>query len=130
MEESRETRVGPSSLSCNSVLTLGGRVSAGTTLAVLAVAGVGAGLVLGWDSLVALGLSSFVLALLPCAAMCAFGLCAHRITRKDAGAVRAPVPPSEPQPPTAGTAAVAAETGGLDTPGTGAPAPVEDSAAR
>jgi len=129
MEKSHETRVGTSSLSCNPVLTLGGRVSAGTTLAVLAVAGVGAGLVLGWDSLVALGLSSFVLALLPCAAMCAFGLCAHRMGRKDAGA-SAPVPPSEPQPPTAGTAAAARETGGLDIPAASAPASVEDVAAR
>ena len=36
---------------------------------------VGAGLALGWPWLVAFGLAPLVLSLLPCAAMCAFGLC-------------------------------------------------------
>lgn len=36
---------------------------------------VGAGLALGWPWLAAFGLAPFVLALLPCAAMCALGLC-------------------------------------------------------
>ena len=85
--------------SCNPLLTLGGRVSQGTTLTVLAVAGVGAGLVLGWDSLVALGLSSFILALLPCAAMCALGLCAARMGKKDTGTAAPPIPPKEPPAP-------------------------------
>lgn len=81
------------------ILTLGGRLSQGTTLTVLAVAGVGAGLVLGWDSLVALGLSSIVLALLPCAAMCALGLCASQMGKKDASAPTAPIPSKEAEPP-------------------------------
>ena len=72
---------------CNPILTLGGRVGQGTTLTVLAVGGVAAGLILGWDSLVAAGLSGLVLAVLPCAAMCALGLCASRMGKKDAGAV-------------------------------------------
>lgn len=79
METSQELRIKKPLRSCNPILTLGGRVSQGTTLTALAVAGVGAGLVFGWDSLVALGLSSFILALLPCAVMCAVGLCASRI---------------------------------------------------
>ena len=36
---------------------------------------VGAGLALGWPWLAAFGLAPFVLAFLPCAAMCALGLC-------------------------------------------------------
>lgn len=42
----------------------------------LATLGVGGGLFLGWDWLAAAGLSSVVIGLLPCAAMCAAGLCA------------------------------------------------------
>ena len=53
MEKSQAMQVKASQQSCNPILTLGGRVSQGTTLTVLAVAGVGSGLVLGWDSLVA-----------------------------------------------------------------------------
>jgi hypothetical protein len=67
---------------CNPILTLGGRVRQGTTLTVLAAAAAGSGLVLGWDSLVALGLSSIVLALLPCLAMCALGVCASRMGKR------------------------------------------------
>jgi hypothetical protein len=96
MEKSQELQVQESSQSCNPVLTLGGRVSQGTTLTVLAVAGVGAGLVLGWDSLVALGLSSFVLALLPCAVMCAVGLCASRMGKSAQTATG--TPPATPGP--------------------------------
>ena len=96
MEKSQELQVNEPPQSCNPILTLGGRVSQGTTLTVLAVAGVGAGLVLGWDSLVALGLSSFILALLPCAVMCALGLCASRMGKTDRAA--AGTPPATPGP--------------------------------
>jgi len=100
METSQELQVKESPQSCNPVLTLGGRFSQGTTLTALAVAGVGAGLVLGWDSLVALGLSSFILALLPCAVMCAVGLCASRMGRSNqtaAGTLPATPGPGAPQ---------------------------------
>jgi hypothetical protein len=68
---------------CSPILTLGGRMSRRTTLTVLAVAAVASGLVLGWDSLAAAGLSGLVLAVLPCVAMCALGLCAGRSGGKD-----------------------------------------------
>lgn len=42
---------------------------------VLGAGVVAGGLFLGWDWLVAAGFAPIVLALLPCAAMCAFGLC-------------------------------------------------------
>jgi hypothetical protein len=44
-------------------------------LAVLAVAAVGAGLAFNWSWLVAAGVAPILLALAPCAAMCALGLC-------------------------------------------------------
>ena len=47
-------------------------------LAVLGVAGVAAGLWLGWSSLVAAGLAPLLLGVLPCIAMCALGLCMRR----------------------------------------------------
>ena len=88
---------------CNPILTLDGRVSQRTTLTVLVVAAIGSGLVLGWDSLVAAGLSGIILAVLPCAAMCAFGLCASRMGKKEtaAGTDTQAVPPKEAQPPAA-----------------------------
>jgi hypothetical protein len=50
---------------------LGGR----RTLTVLAIAAIAGGLALNWSWLVAAGLAPLVLALLPCAAMCALHLC-------------------------------------------------------
>ncbi len=69
--------------SCNPVLTLGGRVRQGTTITVLVALAVAAGLFFGWDSLVALGLSGIVLSVLPCLVMCALGICASRMGKKD-----------------------------------------------
>jgi hypothetical protein len=59
---------------------------------VLAVAIVGAGLALNWSWLVAAGIAPILLALAPCAAMCALGLCMSRMDgkscdSKDANAV-------------------------------------------
>lgn len=122
MEKSQAMQVRTSPQSCNPILTLGGRVGQGTTLTVLAVAAVGAGLILGWDSLVAAGLSGLVLAVLPCAAMCALGLCASRMGKKEAGAGTDAqvVPPNEAQP-LAAAAVESAEARAVET--TGAPAP-------
>lgn len=47
-------------------------------LAVLAIAMTGAGLALNWSWLVAAGIAPILLALAPCAAMCALGLCMSR----------------------------------------------------
>lgn len=48
-------------------------------LALLAVAIVGAGLALNWSWLVAAGIAPILLALAPCAAMCALGLCMSKM---------------------------------------------------
>lgn len=45
--------------------------------AVLAIAG---GIVFNWSWLVAAGFAPIILAVLPCAAMCALGLCANKLT--------------------------------------------------
>lgn len=54
----------------------------GKVLAVLAVAIVGAGLALNWSWLVAAGIAPILVALAPCAAMCALGLCMNRMGGK------------------------------------------------
>lgn len=82
MEESQAMQAKPSPQSCNPILTLGGRVSQKTTLIVLAVAAVGVGLVFGWDSLAALGLTTVIVSVLPCVLMCAAGLCMSRMGKK------------------------------------------------
>lgn len=107
MERPHDMQARSSAQGCNPILTLGGRISQGTALTVLAVAGVGSGLVLGWDSLVALGVSTFILALLPCAVMCALGICASRMGKKEAGGNTAAVvvPPKDAVPPATVTAA-------------------------
>jgi hypothetical protein len=53
---------------------LGGRRG----LILLAVAVLGAGVALNWGWLVAIGVAPILLALAPCAAMCALGLCAMK----------------------------------------------------
>ena len=60
-------------------------------LVLLAVAIAGAGLALNWTWLVAAGIAPILVALAPCAAMCALGLCMSRMgdkscsSGKDAG---------------------------------------------
>lgn len=58
------------------ILTLGDRLSRRVAVVAWSAAGVGLGLLFSWNWLVAAGLSSVVLGILPCAAMCAAGLCA------------------------------------------------------
>ena len=127
MQKSQAVQVDASRQSCNPILTLGGRVSPGTTLTVLAVSAVGSGLALGWDSIVALGLSTAVISLLPCLAMCAFGVCASLMGKKDAdaGTAAATVPPQEVQPPAAETMANAEATAveKIKAPASGATTP-------
>ena len=68
---------------CNPILTLGGRVRQGVTLAALVAAAAGAGLYFGWSSLAALGLTGVVVLLLPCLLMCAAGVCMSRMGKKE-----------------------------------------------
>jgi len=58
---------------------LGGR--RGLVLAAVAIGG--GGLLLNWSWLVAVGLAPLLLALLPCAAMCALGMCMSHGKGKD-----------------------------------------------
>jgi hypothetical protein len=60
----------------------------------LAIAGGAAGMFVGWDWLVATGLASLILGVLPCVAMCAFGLCAGRMMQGRQGPGGESTPPS------------------------------------
>ena len=62
-------------------------------IAVLAIAS--AALYFGWQSLVAAGVATVILGVLPCLAMCALGICAARMGRKDGGETQAAVPPND-----------------------------------
>lgn len=53
-----------------------------------------AGLALKWNWLVAAGIAPVLVSLLPCAAMCALGFCAHKMS----GAAAAKLPPDEGAP--------------------------------
>lgn len=57
-------------------LTLGNRLSRRTAVILWLMAAVALALYSGWSLIVAAGLSALVLSVLPCAAMCALGLCA------------------------------------------------------
>jgi len=74
------------------VLTLGDRLGHLSAVVLCLTAAVGIGLFFGWSWVVAAGLSSVVLAVLPCAAMCAAGLCMGRGGSKcaDPGSKSAP----------------------------------------
>lgn len=61
-------------------------------LLALAAAALGLGLAFNWSWLVAAGIAPLIVGLLPCAAMCALGLCAMGMGRKAA----APTPSSDP----------------------------------
>ncbi|HEV8553773.1 MAG TPA: hypothetical protein VGR65_10395 [Casimicrobiaceae bacterium] len=68
------------------VLTIGGRLNRRIAIVAWSAAIVGSGLLLSWNWLVAAGLSTIVLAILPCAAMCAAGLCMGGADNKRADA--------------------------------------------
>lgn len=58
------------------IATLGDRLGRRTAIVAWLAAAIGVALFAGWSWLVAAGLSTIVLAVLPCVAMCALGLCA------------------------------------------------------
>lgn len=79
------------------ILRLGDRLGWRTAVVVWLAVAIGSGLFLGWSWVVAAGLSSIVLGLLPCAAMCALGLCGGSSGKKCSDKTAAKVPP-ETQP--------------------------------
>lgn len=68
-------------------------------LAVSALLIVGAGLALNWSWLVAAGVAPIILALAPCAAMCALGMCMSRMSDKSSCGDKPIVKPEEPGDP-------------------------------
>jgi hypothetical protein len=59
-------------------------------LIVFATVALLAGLALGWNWLVAAGIAPILIAMLPCLAMCALGLCMHRGGEQSCSAENAP----------------------------------------
>lgn len=85
MNASTETKTAELSLA-QTVLVLIRHYLGRRGLIVLALAAVGAGLYLSWGWLAAVGMAPLLLALAPCAAMCALGLC----MKKDKGDGKGP----------------------------------------
>lgn len=56
------------------------RLTSRSGLTAVAILAISAGAVFKWSALVAAGIAPLILAVLPCAAMCALGLCANRLT--------------------------------------------------
>lgn len=111
MENSQRIEAKAATRTLEQTITLGGRLSRRTLLIATAVAGMAAGLFLGWNSLVAAGLAPLILAVLPCAAMCALGLCANRLGPKNADSNAGE--PATPKEPSASVATQAADAGPL-----------------
>jgi len=104
MENVRNTQVNTASAqSCCAPAAKSGWLNSRNLLIGAAVAGGGGALVWGWDWLVAAGLATFVVMMVPCAVMCYFGMCANR--KQDAGTGAQAIPPKEVQPPAAETVA-------------------------
>jgi hypothetical protein len=81
MTTTRIPTVEESSLTRDALNALRYYASGRRGLLALAALALGGGLWLGWPSLVAAGIAPILLALAPCAAMCALGLCMHKMTR-------------------------------------------------
>lgn len=68
----------------STVSWLAGRLDRRAMGILVALLAVGAAMYFGWDWLAAAGLTAFIVGLLPCALMCAAGLCASRLFGKQA----------------------------------------------
>lgn len=90
----------PASTLPSSVLAKARRLLAGRRgLIALAAIALLLGTILGWSWLVAIGVAPLLLGLLPCAAMCALGLCMNRMShRADAGKTTDGAAPSGASP--------------------------------
>ena len=106
MENARNTEANTASAQscCAAPGAKTGGLSSRNLLIGLAVVGGGA-MFLGWDWLVAAGLATFIVALAPCAVMCALGLCASRMGKKAAAPAAPVLPPKEARPPAVDTMA-------------------------
>ena len=108
MENTRNTEANTASAQscCAAPGAKTGGLSSRNLLIGLAIVGGGA-MFLGWDWLVAAGVATFIVALAPCLVMCALGLCASRMGKKEAAPAASALPPKEAQPPAVETVAAA-----------------------
>lgn len=104
MENVRNTQANSATAqSCCAPAAKSGWLNSRNLLLGAVVLGGGGALFFGWDWLVAAGLASVVVMMLPCAVMCYFGMCANR--KQDAGSGAQAIPPKEAQPPAIETVA-------------------------
>lgn len=89
MEAGKQTAVDDATASCRAAAGKAGWLNSRTLLIGALVFGGAGALFLGWNWLVAAGVASLVIGVLPCLAMCALGICASRMGRKDAPAAGA-----------------------------------------
>lgn len=98
MEATKQTQGNPSAAAqgCCAPAGKSGWLSSRNVLIGALILGGGGGLFFGWNWLVAAGFASVILGVLPCLAMCALGLCANRMGKKDATpSPTAALPPKE-----------------------------------
>ncbi len=79
MTTSVETKANETSLTADVIAYIRARLGGRRGIIILAVIALGAGAVLKWDWLVAAGLAPLLIALAPCALMCAAGLCMSKM---------------------------------------------------
>jgi hypothetical protein len=110
MNESTDTKkVEELSLAQTGIASLRHYLDRRRGLIVLAAIALGAGLVLNWSWLVAMGLAPLILALAPCAAMCALGLCMNKMADKPGSGSERSVTPGVTGAPEATAAPMANE---------------------
>ncbi len=83
MNPSEQAIISPPERRATPLIAFRARLDRRAVLIGLAVAGIAAGLFLGWDWLAAAGFTSVIVGFLPCAALCAAGMCAGRHGSKD-----------------------------------------------
>jgi hypothetical protein len=95
---------------------------AGSRIGLLTIAGAAivAGLAFNWSWLVAAGVAPLIVGILPCAAMCALGLCMMRMGDRSAKEPSPGGAPSTSQPDSIGPLRLAASSERLDESGAGA----------
>jgi hypothetical protein len=101
MESMRNTEANTraSAQSCCAPAAKSGWLSSRNLMIGVTAIGGAAALFFGWDWLVAAGAATFIVALAPCLVMCALGVCASRMGRKEAAPAAPALPPKETQPP-------------------------------
>ncbi len=121
MKTSEATKIQETNPLQNFAAVLREKFSGKNGLIAAAVLVIGGGMILNWGWLVAAGLAPLILGILPCAAMCALGLCANKMMGGKSSCSSSEAPPktagtTDPSA-TEGTRQIVAERGGTGAGG-------------